>query len=103
LYDGTPTLEERYVERDLRCHSSLCPDYCDYHHHISLMEKTETKISMVETQYSTNCPFADRIRVQVQWDILTPDPLSQQTIYRMTYFFNWGKKPVFWKILENGS
>lgn len=103
MYDGTPSFKERYIERDMRIHSSIGPDYCDYHIYASLVEKTETKIQIIETQYSTNCPFSDRIRVQVQWDIMTPDPLSQQTIYRMTYFFRWGKKPIFWKIIENTS
>ena len=38
------------------------------------------------------------------WDIVTPDPLSRQTVHRQMYKFRWtGTKPIIAGTLESAT
>ena len=39
--------------------------------------------------------------VHTEWDIITPDPRSNQVIHRRMYNIEWTKTPAFWKIANN--
>ena len=45
--------------------------------------------------------YADRFRIETKWDILTPDPKSQQVAMRQSFKINWLDKPFgVWKIMD---
>ena len=67
---------------------------------MSLLVKNETQITIQETQYGDDCPYADKVINYAQWDILTPDPRSNQIIHRNIFQIHWLKKPLVWRVLN---
>ena len=68
----------------------------------SLVRKDETHITMKSTQTSNDCPYMENLETWVVWDIMTPNPLSQQTVHRLIFKFKWiGSKPIVSGTIED--
>ena len=93
-------ISERALERNLRVRAAFTPRYCHYIVYFSLLEKTETRITIFETQFSTDCPYAENGVTYLKWDILTPDPRSHRVIHRQTYKIHWFDQPLVWRGIE---
>ena len=93
-------IQERYLYRRLRQYQAFAPKYCNYFVHMSLLVKNETQITIQETQYGDDCPYAENVINYAQWDILTPDPRSNQVIHRNIFQIHWLKKPLVWRVLN---
>lgn len=81
-------------------YQSFTPKHCNYYIHMSILEKSETKITILETQYGDDCPFSKNVIMYQWWDILTPDAESNQVIQRTLSQIHWVKKPLVWKMLH---
>ena len=67
-----------------------------------MLAKNETHIVLHFTGFTTSCiNIAENIIVHTEWDILTPDPKSNQVIHRRMYNIEWTKKPALWKVANN--
>ena len=98
--NGRKAIQERYVERDIRSRSAFTPKYCDNYATVSLLEKSETQITLFATSFGTNCPTAESVKIYSQWDILTDDPRSNQVVHRFMYNVKWSGTPSFWKTVD---
>ena len=74
--NGIQVIQERYLERLIRSRSAITPDHCDNYAYASLLEKSDTRITIHVTGYGTNCPTASDVKIYSQWDVLTADPRS---------------------------
>ena len=78
------------------------PKYCDNQSTSSLLVKNDTHITLHITGFTTHCVnVAENMIVHTEWDILTPDPRSNQVIHRRMYNIEWTKTPVLWKVANN--
>ena len=66
-----------------------------------MLEKTDTKMKVKQTHFSRNAPYTETFEIWVIWDILTPDPESNQVVFRKQYKIKWFSKPVVWRIIRN--
>lgn len=104
VIDGRPVIKEWYIERLIRSTSALTPKYCDNQSTASLLAKNETHIVLHFTGFTTKCiNIAENIIVHTEWDIITPDPKSNQVIHRRMYKIEWTKTPALWKVADNLS
>ena len=73
---GLPVIQERFIDRTLRLRGNPLAKHVHNMVYLSLLEKTESKISIKLTYMSDGQPYADHLQPWVKWDIFTPDPLS---------------------------
>ena len=92
-----PVLQERRLEKSIKMENPFAPDYSNLFLRVSLIEKSDTKIRIKETHVTTGAPYVDTFEVWVIWDIITPDPLSSQVVFRKLYYVNWFDKPFMWR------
>ena len=84
-WENQTVIQERYIHRRLRVYQALAPKHCSYYIELSLLVKNETHIRIHEKHWGDECPYSDRAYTNVLWDILTPDPRSNQIIHRNIY------------------
>jgi len=58
-------------------------------------------IRIKETHQTKDAPYADAFQVWILWEILTPDPLSQQVVFRKQYNVHFKNKPMVWKAIRS--
>lgn len=61
---------------------------------LSLVEKSDTKITIKATNVNDGAPYVEKFQTWVKWEILTPDPRSKQVAVRQTYNVHWFSKPM---------
>ena len=102
---GKPVIEERRLEKKVRTRG-MGPDYAYLKAYTSLVEKTDTRILIKQTQKTEDAPYVDTFEVQIAWEFLTPDPLSYQVAIRKSYYIRWFSSPmvkgIITKAVTNG-
>ena len=99
IHLDTPVLEERILEKSMRIRQAFAPDYVDYYARFSLLEKNETYIRVFEQHITRNAPYTDTFQIEVTWEIITADPLSNQVAFRKQMYTKWFKKPIIWRLI----
>ena len=100
--NGRKVLEEYYHEKLLRSKIPFTPKFCDSLSTTSLLIKNETHINIHFTGGTSDCVnSAEKLIVHTEWDILTPDPRSNQVIHRRMYRLEWTATPISWRIIDN--
>ena len=69
-----PVLMERHIDRTLRLRGNPLAKHVHNRVILSLLEKTDTRISIKITYMSDGQPYADHLQPWCKWDIMTPDP-----------------------------
>ena len=98
---GSTVVQERKFDKKIRNRVAFAPDYADSYAIFSVLEKTDTKLRIKQTHYTRNAPYTDSFEVWVLWDVLTPDPQSNQVVIRKVYKIKWFSKPLVWRIIRN--
>ena len=88
------------MKKDIRNRVAFTPDYAYETIRFHLLEKTDTKIKILETHVTENAPYTDSFEVWLMWEIISPDPLSYQVVFRKQYWVNWFSKPLVWKTIK---
>ena len=79
---GHFVLQQRQFDKNIRNRIAFAPDYAESYAVFSLLEKTDKKMKVKQTHFSRNAPYTETFEIWVIWDILTPDPASNQVVFR---------------------
>ena len=92
-YD-VPVLQERRLDKLNRIRAAFAPDHGKEHIRFQLLEKSATKIKIKETHVNGDeVPYGDTFEIWMVWEVLTPDPLSQQVVFRKQFYLHWIDEP----------
>ena len=61
--------------------------------YFSLLEHTDHKITIRTTAVSDGAKYVDSCESWLKWEIITPDPRSNQVVLRQTNHLHWVNKP----------
>ena len=79
---GKTVIQERRLDRTLRLRGNPLARHVHNVVYLSLIERTDTRITLKLTYMSDGQPFADRVQPWVKWDVMTTDPRSHQVAAR---------------------
>ena len=104
---GKDVVQERMLERfRARKHNLFC-QHIHEEVYLSLVEKTDTKITLKESTIYKDLNFYRGFEFWVKWEIVTDDPRSQQVALRQSYVVKWYDKPwglgklINWEVMTD--
>ena len=96
-----PVLKERRYDKVNRIYAAFTPDWGDEFIYIQLLAKNETYIKILQHHIQgEEVPYADTFVIWMVWEMLTPDPLSHQVVFRKSSKVEWVDKPIVGKTIE---
>ena len=93
---GKPVIQERIFEKDKRARIAFAPDFVNYYARFSLVERNETYMQVFEQHITTGAPYTDTFHYNAIWEAMTPDPRSNQVVFRKSFRIRWFEKPLIW-------